>query len=198
MERKSMSLGEGLRRYLKTETRGQLVIKFCGEEQLCKIAIDDGQAVYLSLGKLGPHETLTALAGKQVEWLDFIDGLPPRKRLPHSLNKQLMELAREIRPRGAPPLRDSSAVARAHGGPDRTDDAPQQTVAAIIEDFVDLIGPLGIVLAEKAAQDLGCRAGTPMKPALMERFVAVLSGEIPEPQRQAFIDRYSSRTTKQP
>jgi hypothetical protein len=37
-----------------------------------------------------------------------------------------------------------------------------------------------------------------MKPALMERFVAVLSGEIPEPQRQAFIDRYSSRAKEQP
>ena len=46
--------------------------------------------------------------------------------------------------------------------------------------------------AEKAAQDLGYRAGAMMEPAALENFIFVLSGEIPETDRQLFINKYSA------
>ena len=185
-----MSLGEALRKYLKAGTCGQLVIKFIDEDHLCKVAIDDGHAVYLTLGKQGPEETLAVLAGKQVEWLNFIEGMPTCTRLPHSINKRLMETTQEGRP--ATPKREPASAVVSRKKLDLSAGAPPQTVETIIEDFVDLIGPLGTVLAERAALDLGYRTGAVMEPAALENFIAVLAGEIPEAERQDFLDKYRS------
>ncbi|MDT8419022.1 MAG: hypothetical protein RQ754_01170 [Desulfuromonadales bacterium] len=182
-----MNLGEALQRYLKAETRGQLVIKFLDEEHLCKVAIEDGHALYITLGKKGPEETLAILSGKQVEWINFIDGMPSRKRLPHSLNKQLIEIALETRPATSSP---GPKKASRTAGFDLTNGAPPETVEAIIEDFVDQIGPLGTVLADRVAQDLGYRAGALMEPGILDKFVAALADEIPVAERQAFLDKY--------
>lgn len=182
-----MTLGETLNRHLKAEKRGQLVIKFRGQEHLCKIAIEDGHAVYLSLGKKGPEETLEAIAGKQVEWVNFIDGMPARKRLPESLNKRLMEVALASAPVASRQVSRKPAPA---AGFDLSAGAPPETVDAIIEDFVELIGPLGTVLADRVALDLGYREGALMEPDVLNNFVAALAGEIPDAQRQAFIDKY--------
>lgn len=185
-----MSLGETLHTYLKAETQGQLVIKFLGEEHLCKVSIDDGHAVYITLGKMGPEETLSTLSGKQVEWINFIEGMPTRKRLLQSLNKRLMEIALETH--SAKKTVEKNPSGAGIQGLDLSNGAPPETVEAIIEDFVDLIGPLGTILAEKAAQDLGYREGALMEKSLLEKFVDILSGEVPETERQSFIDKYSS------
>lgn len=187
-----MNLGEALHTYLKAEVQGQLVIKFLGEEHLCKIAIDDGHAVYITLGKMGPEETLSSLDGKQVEWINFIEGMPARKRLPKSLNKRLIEIALETGQAAVPPAQEVSPPSSGKKSLDLSNGAPPETVEAIIEDFIDLIGPLGAVLAEKAAQDLGYREGAMMETSTLKSFVAVLSGEIPEAEQQAFIDKYST------
>ena len=188
-----MSLEDALRTYLKAKVQGQLVIKFLDEEHLCKVAIDDGNAVYLTRGKIGPMETLSIIAGKQVEWINFIDGMPARKRLPQSLNKQLMDIALEPQKTSATKSPEQSpATSSTRNGLDLSNGAPPEIVEAIIEDFINLIGPLGTVLAEKAAQDLGYRAGAMMEPAALENFIFVLSGEIPETDRQLFINKYSA------
>lgn len=187
-----MSLGDALLTYLKADVHGQLVIKFLDEEHLCKVSIDDGHAVYITLGKMGPEETLTSLSGKQVEWINFIDGMPARKRLPHSLNKRLMEIALDTRPAETAQKPEKPSSASRNTDLDLSNGAPPETVEAIIEDFVDLIGPLGTILAERAAQDLGYREGALMEPVALENFIAVLSGEIPETERQSFINKYST------
>ena len=186
-----MNLEDALRTHLKAQVQGQLVIKFLDEEHLCKIAIDDGHAVYITLGKKGPDETLASLTGKQVEWINFIDGMPARKRVSQSLNKQLMEIALNTRPAETPHAPDQSFANSSSNDLDLSHGAPPETVEAIIEDFVDLIGPLGLVLAEKAAQDLGYREGAMMEPVALKNFIAVLSGEVPETERQSFINKYS-------
>lgn len=183
-----MSLEDALRIYLKADVQGQLVIKFLDEEHLCKVSIDDGHAVYISLGKIGPAEALASIPGKQVEWINFINGMPARKRLPQSLNKQLMEIALE--PQQTTATQSPKQPASTNKDLGLSNGAPPETVEAIIEDFVDLIGPLGTVLAEKAAQDLGYRAGAMMEPAALENFISVLAGEIPEAERQSFINKY--------
>ena len=185
-----MSLKEVLHRYLKAGTQGQLVLKFSDEEHLCKISIEDGNAVYLSLGKIGPEETLNSLGGKQVEWANFIEGMPSRKRLPQSLNKPLMEIALGIQPTVSPQALQRTHLPIKSGRLDLSSGAPAETVDAIIEAFVDLIGPLGTILAEKAAQDLGYREGGRMEPSVLARFVSILADEIPEDERRAFLDKF--------
>lgn len=187
-----MKLGEALHTYMKAEAQGQLVIKFLDEEHLCKVSIDDGHAVYITLGKLGPEETLASLTGKQVEWINFIEGMPARKRLPNSLNKRLMEIALETLPAEVASTPEKVQASGRNDRLDLTNGAPAETVEAIVEDFIDLIGPLGTVLAEQAAQDLGYREGALMEPAVLERFVGILAEEVPEQERQSFIDKYSS------
>lgn len=185
-----MSLAEALQKYLKAEIQGQLIIKFRCEEHLCKISIDDGHAVYITLGKLGPEETLEILAGKQVEWLNFIEGMPSRKRLAQPLNKRLMEVAQ-----ASPSVAELSKKARAAAlanqkDIDLSEGAPARAVETIVEDFIEQIGPLGTVLAERAAQDLGYREGAVMEPATLKSFIEVLAGEIPEDKRQSFLEKY--------
>lgn len=185
-----MSLAEALQKYLKAEIQGQLIIKFRGEEHLCKVSIDDGHAVYISLGKMGPEETLEVLAGKQVEWINFIEGMPSRKRVENPLNKRLMEAA-EASPSKADQSKKTRAATQASSKDiDIRNGASTKVVESIIEDFIEIIGPLGTILAERAAQDLGYREGAAMAPETLKSFIEVLAGEIPENKRQTFLEKY--------
>ena len=99
----------------------------------------------------------------------------------------MIEIALETRPATSSP---SPKKASRTAGFDLTNGAPPETVEAIIEDFVDQIGPLGTVLADRVAQDLGYRAGALMEPGILDKFVAALADEISVAERQAFLDKY--------
>lgn len=184
-----MDLGEVFKTHLGGDQQGQLVIKFAGENHLCKISVEDGQAVYLTLGNKGPQETLNEIVGKTAEWFNFIKGLPARKRLEEPVNQALFKIADAAAPQ-------SSAEAT-----EAVDNKPteqpalevSQEVDAIrvektINQFIDLIGPLGTILTEKICSNLNYAAGNTMAGDMYARFVSALAEEVPEKVRQNFLD----------
>ncbi|WP_020675216.1 hypothetical protein [Geopsychrobacter electrodiphilus] len=186
-----MDLGEVLKTYLSDNQQGQLVIKFVGEDHLCKISIEDGQAVYLALGTKGPAETLNAITGKIAEWSNFLKGLPARKRLDAPLNQKLFEMA------GGAPLAENDislavsaettvAVADELVVDEKMIDVDQ--ISAMNTRFIDLVGPFGTILIEKIYINLAYTSNTPMSSATYTRFIAALTAEIADSDRAAFID----------
>ncbi len=181
-----MDLGEVLKTYLNGTQQGQLVLKFVDENHLGKISIVAGQAVYLTLGTLGPDETLRTMAGKDLEWHNFIEGMPARKQLDHPLNEQLFNLA------GATPLAQPAPASLK--ATSLTKDIPPEDkiessrIQQVIDQFIDLVGPLGTIIAEKICADLSCHKGASMNTMTYSRFIAALTAEVPENERQTFID----------
>jgi len=82
--------------FIATRT-GQLLIKFEGEPYLCKIHIERGRALYISLGNKNPGDTIAYIAGKRPVEANFIDGVLPLKKLNEPLNNTLLVLAGDER-----------------------------------------------------------------------------------------------------
>ena len=186
-----MDLGEVLKSYLGGDQQGQLVIKFVGEKHLCKISIENGQAIYLTLGTLGPNETLDEIVGKVAEWTNFIKGMPARKRLEEPVNQLLLNIAEASSlAEGEVPLAATSEPNETTTidviAEDKTVDVIQ--INAILDRFVDLIGPLASILAEKIFKNLAYTEGHSMNAATYSRFISALAAEVPEEDRQTFID----------
>lgn len=186
-----MDLSEVLKTYLGGDQQGQLVIKFVGEDHLCKVSVENGQAIYLTLGTLGPTETLDAIVGKVAEWTNFIKGLPARKRLDKPLDKLLLNIA------GVAPLAEGEVALTATSEsevaalPEIVAEGAMVDATQIndaINRFTDLVGPLASILIEKICSNLVYTAGTPMSAAIYTRFIVALATEIPEGDRQSFID----------
>ena len=185
-----MNLAAILSKFLSGRDTGQLVVKFAGAQHLCKISIDSGAAVYISLGTLGPDETLDYITGKQAVQANFIEGVPARKKLDEPLNDRLFALAQS----GAATTSSAPAQARpepkpAGGGGESGPITPQQ-VQAVIDDFIDLVGPLGMVMADNALASVGHVKGSGMALKAYADFLSELEDEIPEGQRKAFFARH--------
>ena len=185
-----MNLAAILSKFLSGRDTGQLVVKFAGAQHLCKISIDSGAAVYISLGTMGPDETLDYIEGKQALQANFIEGVPARKKLDSPLNDRLFALAQgggasaPQAPAAAKP-EPKPAVAAAESGPV----TPQQVEAAI-DDFIDLVGPLGTIMADNALAGVGHVKGSSMGLKAFGDFLKELEDEIPAAQRKAFLARH--------
>ena len=174
-----MNLASIFRKYLSGNESGQLVIKFAGENHLCKVAIEAGHAVYLTCGTLGPAEALGYIAGKTPTGANFIPGVPARRKLATPLDERLLTLA------GANQTPAPAAVAA--GG---ADPVAAKQVEETINDFIDLVGPLGTVLVGNILGRLGCRRGEQMQQEHFARFLSALQQEIPEESRRQFQARH--------
>jgi len=185
-----MDLGEALKTYLGENQQGQLVIKFAGENHLCKISVENGQAIYLTLGSLGPNETLNEIVGKVAEWSNFIKGMPVRKRLEEPINQLLLDIA-GVAPlaEGKVPLTattDAVDAASVVVVEDAVVDASK--ISAVINQFTYRVGPFASILTEEICSNLAHTPGTPMNAATYTRFIAALAAEVPERDRQDFVD----------
>jgi hypothetical protein len=186
-----MDLGEVLKTHLDGDQQGQLVIKFAGEKHLCKISVENGQAIYLTLGTMGPEDTLNEMVGKVAEWTNFIKGMPARKRLDTPITQLLLNIA-EAAPlaEGEIPLAattdpdESTLINVVHA--DKTIDAAQ--IKIVLNRFVDLVGPLASILIEKICSNLAYTEGSSMNSATYSRFISALAAEVPESDKQDFIN----------
>lgn len=88
-----MNLASIFKKYLSETKTGQLVIKFEEENYLCKVHIQNGNALYISIGRKNPDETMTYIAGRKPVDANFIDGISPVKKLNEPLNSKLLILA---------------------------------------------------------------------------------------------------------
>ncbi|PLX89002.1 MAG: hypothetical protein C0618_02460 [Desulfuromonas sp.] len=184
-------LGEIFQTHLQAGENGLLLIKLEDQNHLCKIAIEDGRAVHISLGPHIGDAALSVLDQHTPEWTSFIDDVPARKRLKSPINKQLMGSTEHS---GASPNTAATPhqkVTETQTTVDLSNGANAEIIDMIIEDFVDRIGPLGNILAERAALDLGYREGAQMTPATLQSFITVLAQEIPKKERNSFLKKYA-------
>ena len=68
-------------------------------------------------------------------------------------------------------------------------EVPGQAVEAAIGNFVDLIGPLGMVIARNALSRLGHSKGAPLDENDYSSFLATLSDELSDEQKSDFLGR---------
>lgn len=125
---------------------------------MCKISSENGQAIYLTLGSMGPTDALDALdamVGKVAEWSNFIKGLPARKRLDEPVNQLLLNIAGITSPtEGDLPLSATSETPETNDAPiDEVIVGGAEVSAAqintVTHQVIDLIGPFGIIITEK-------------------------------------------------
>ena len=88
-----MDLSSVFSEYFKGDKTGQLLIKFEGEQNLCKVYIENGNAVHIAIGSKSPDETITYIAGRKPVDAHFIKGVPPIKKARTPFNNRLRELA---------------------------------------------------------------------------------------------------------
>lgn len=186
-----MTLAQAFSEHLVPGQQGQLVIKFSGDVHLCKILVEDGRAVHISHGRTSPEEILGTLGSKTVEWVNFIAGYPVRKRLDFPLHNNLLNAvagSTPASPQPAAPVEPAAPAAEpAATGP--LIDANK--VKAAIEAFIDLVGPLGTILSEKAATANGYIEGNPLPQSAYNSFLQALAKEVPEDERNAFLEQHS-------
>lgn len=184
-----MNIAAVFDKHLSGQETGQLVVKFADVKHLCKVSIDRGQAVYVGLGTLGPEETIDFIIDKTPIQANFIPGVPPRKKLAAPLNDTLMAIANaQAGLQGEAPVaaKPTPEPAKAEGGPvvDAT------VVEAAIEDFIEAIGPLGMVIAENCTTKMGYIKGAAMASDKFSCLLDCLSGEIPEEQKDEFLSKH--------
>ena len=177
-----------LSKYLGSNETGQLVVQFAEVENLCKISIEQGQAVYLSIGNLMPEETLEFIAGKTPSKAKFIPGVTARKKLAAPINDKLLALAGG--PAGQEPIGVVSpippVVVSGSGS-----FSPGE-ITRVIDDFIDIVGPLGTVLARKILEKIGGSADKEMPTQLYAAFLSMLHMEVPVEQQEEFLRRHQN------
>jgi hypothetical protein len=191
-----MTLKEAFSEHLAAGQQGQLVIKFSGDVHLCKILVEDGRAVHISHGRISPEEILGTLAMKTVEWVNFIAGYPVRKKLDFPLHENLIAAvsSQAVAPAPQPPVVPVAAPAPV--APEPVPAAPAEPtisvdqVSAVIDGFIELIGPLGTILAEQAAAAINHTTGTPMPETSYRSYIQALAAEVPDEDRDAFIEQF--------
>lgn len=191
-----MTLNEAFSEHLVAGQQGQLVIKFADDVHLCKILVDNGRAVHITHGRVSPEDIVASLPGKSVEWVNFIAGYPVRKKVDFPLHEQLLsavgqQSAAPAQPAApVPPAAPAQPAAAPQPAAEAGPSIEAERIQAAIAGFIDQVGPLGTILAEKACSSMNCCSGEPMPVATYMAFIEMLAVEIPEEDREAFLDTY--------
>jgi len=195
-----MTLGEAFSEYLIKGQQGQLVIKFHSDVHLCKILIENGEAVHITHGRTPPEVILETLPGQIVEWVNFIAGYPVRKhldlplhqRLLSAINTQPSATSAPVSPQPAAPqaapagASAAAAPVAAATGPS----VPAEKVAETVDGLIQLIGPLGRFLADQVASSFSYAPGSPMPQSLYNNYVSALAKEIPKEMQASFLNKF--------
>lgn len=168
-----------LKKYLKSQKTGQIVIKFKDESHLCKVSVEGGEVVYISIGNRQPDETIEYIKNKEIEDVNFIEGIKPLKKVDSPLTEELLKTFRideDIVTPVETDLKDNEVI-------------PFEKVQSVMEIFIDTIGPLGPVLLEKILKKIRYEKGRPMDGALYSEFLSCLLKEIPDEKKDFFKNK---------
>lgn len=170
-----------LKKYLEARKTGQIVIKFKDEPHLCKVSVEEGEVVCVSIGNRPLCEALEYLKDKEIEEINFIEGVKPLKRADRPLTEELLKSLRI----------DEDLVTPAEIHIKDNEVIPFEKVQSVMEIFIDTIGPLGPVLLERILKKIRYEKGRPMDGALYSEFLSCLLSEIPEEKRGPFKNKIS-------
>nr|WP_320050752.1 hypothetical protein [uncultured Desulfuromonas sp.] len=176
-----MDLASVFRKYA-AEGTGQLALKFADTAHLCKISIENGDAVYIKLGTLSPEDTLEAIAGKELLEASFIKGFAPRKRLDIPITGRLIGEDKVNSPLAGVSSDERHIV---------TTKIPADVVTRLMNDYIDVVGPLGVVIVEKFIKTSGYVRGDKMDADVYMALLEQLLVDIPESMREEFHSKHS-------
>ena len=172
-----MDLASVVRRYI-AEGTGQLALKFADTTHLCKVNIEDGEAVFIKLGLLSPEETLAMVNGKVLLEANFIKGFKTRKRLPEPITSQLLGAGVNDE---TSPTADSSKGTIATGVM-----VAAQDVSKMINHYIDIVGPLGVVMMENYVKSIDYVQGQNMNSNNYNELLSNVLLDLPEAFREEF------------
>lgn len=174
-----MDIASVFKRYAMEGT-GQLALKFADLPHLCKIAIEDGEAVFIKLGLLSPEETLQAISDKTLLEANFIHGFKPRKRLPQPITQLLIGLESESSTNNLTSTTEATSISSGRF-------VSSQNISIMINHYVDIVGPLGVVMMENYIKALGYVQGQEMDSNSYNDLLDKLLIDLPEGVRAEFI-----------
>jgi hypothetical protein len=174
-----VELASVFKRYA-AEGTGQLALKFADTTHLCKVDIEDGEAVFIKLGTLSPEATLAALSGKTLLEANFIKGFKTRKRLPEPITEQLVGV---VAPRAA---ESTGAFSSAQSSVAAGHSVSAQNISKMINHYVDIVGPLGVVMMENYIKKIGYVQGNEMNSNDYNELIDKVLNDLPEAFRDKF------------
>jgi len=174
-----VELASVFKRYA-AEGTGQLALKFADTSHLCKIDIEDGEAVFIKLGILSPEDTLSAISGKTLIEANFIKGFKARKRLPAPITDRLVgeELAHDFEQVTAASASQKTVASGQSVSP--------QDVSKMINHYVDIVGPLGVVMMENYIKKINYVQGDEMNSNDYSDLINKALNDLPEQYREDF------------
>ena len=180
-----MDLATAFQKYAQ-KGDGQLILKFSALENLCKISVEAGEAVYIKLGNMDPEKALDFISGKEPVDVSFIKGFVPKKKLPKPITDKILSGGSGG---GVQPV---SVHARTESMTEGEQVSPRN-VNRTINAFVDIVGPLGVVLIENLLKKIGYTKDGPMPADDYAFMLDELYKDIPQDMRTEFIEATKQR-----
>lgn len=177
-----MDIASVFKRYAMEGT-GQLALKFADLPHLCKIAIEDGEAVFIKLGLLSPEETLEIIRDKTLLEANFIQGFKTRKRLPQPITDQLIGFESEASKSSHTSTTEASSISSGRF-------VSPQNISIMINHYIDIVGPLGVVMMENYLKALGYIQGQEMDSNSYNELLDKCLIDLPDATRAEFIIKH--------
>lgn len=175
-----------LKKYLKTKHTGQIVIKLKNEPHLLKLYLDSGEVVYISICNKPPDETIEYIKNKEIEDVNFIEGIKPIKKMETPLTERILNvLGINQEPSTITPFTEISSDLTSELG----EMVPAEKIQSVMSIFIDIMGPLGPVLLEKIIRRLHYEKGKAMDGITYSEFISYLLKEIPEETKGFFKEK---------
>ncbi len=175
-----MNLPDILRKNLRIKDSGLLSIKLDGESHLLKIYLENGEVVSLSLGTCKNEDCIKRL--HTVVPLDhsFLKGA----KSPATANVPLTQKIIEI-------TGTNDSGSKAEGIPVNPGvTIKPQTIAAVEENVVEIIGPIGKMIVDKIFSKLSYSRGNTMSAEDYSYLLELLMKELPAEEQTSFIEKY--------
>lgn len=173
-----MDLATAFQKYARGEN-GQLILKFSETDHLCKISIENGEAVYIKLGNRDIEEILEFVTTHDPIEVSFIKGFLPKKRLPTSITNRILKPG---------DLKKNDDVLEVEGAYPSGELISVAKVNKTFNKYVDMVGPLGAVMLENILKKLDYTKNSPMPADDFAYLINELVKDVPQDMRAEFME----------
>lgn len=173
-----MDLATAFQKYAHNEN-GQLILQFSGTEHLCKISIEDSEAVNIIFGRLGVDESIEFATSHTIAEVSFIKGFIPKKKLPVPITDRLFGVSANKT------SKENLVVQKTFSSGEQI---PSTKINKVINGYVDIVGPLGVVVLENVLKKLNYTRNTSMPADDYNLLVEKLVMDVPEDMQPEFLE----------